>query len=235
MTLTEIAYRLKIFLYAGYEYIETTSALLQKLYPEKVLADDGRKLVNEGSKRFDTAIKSIYDSNFSYRLCYNLRNHLQHNGIDGINFHRNATGNYIILSSHSFAQGDRYIQQRFSDELLAKPDKSIDVIEQLYKYKENMDDLYYSLFTSCSNVFMDRQTVIRIFLELLRKKHDLSIDNTYCIFETQHSSNQTENSVVIYKKSVDFLHAADSIAHFRKICGDGNYSRLMKQAKEMII
>lgn len=221
-TLQEISYRIKIYLYSAYEYIEALDSLLQQLYPTEVVYK--KDTMHEGKKILKEISSGIYDSSFSYRLSYNLRNHLQHSGNNTLNYNFDQTqGNRILLNSHDFARSDNYIQKRFSTELLSKEPVTINVIEHLYEYKNDIDELFNAIHCFCSDVLIDEKLIIYIRTCNIIDRYSSKQDVDYALIETELLDGKQTTFTI---KRINYPEIKDSIREFIKICGEDNYRRL---------
>ncbi len=148
-----ILYRIKIYLNSGLEFVDTLEKSLSKVLPSiciRKIMENGKekdKPKTQGEWLLRDASAKVYDSCFSYRLAYNLRNYLQHVSSEGISFKKNNEKQTIMLDLHKYKQLHQGIQGALKKEIDGISERNIDVIDLCEKYKRNINEIYDLVFS----------------------------------------------------------------------------------------
>jgi len=156
---------------------------------------------SEGIWEFREFVNAIYDNNFTYRLCYNLRNCLQHVGTEGLTLNKDKYGYHVLLNKQQYVNGHSGIQPKFAKELMADNKIEFDVINLLYSYNENINSLFTMIEKYCEekttiDMFEAYYTIHSIFE---RKGYDKNKD----YYLSDFSKSIDANSIKMDLKIID--------------------------------
>ncbi|MCB2295873.1 hypothetical protein LGK95_20635 [Clostridium algoriphilum] len=215
-----IVYNIKVFLYSGLEFIDTCEKLMGKLYPEEItkLKNNGKKkneTFAEGIWKFKEFVKSIYDDNFSYRLCYNLRNCLQHVGSEGLLLNKDKHGYHVLLNKQQYMNSHSGIQKNFAKELKSNSKTTFDIIKFLYSYNENINSLFKMVEKYCEEKIIIDTFEANYSIFSILGQEEYNKNKGYVLIDIAESIDK--NSVDMNFKSIDIAKSIDFVDTHCKI------------------
>lgn len=183
-----ILYRVKVFLFSGLEFIDTLTKCLSAIMPniiEREVLKNNKPTIEkneEGKWILKDITAQVYDQNFSYRLCYNLRNYLQHVSSEGFSFTKNAEKQTIDIDLKRYRILHSGIQKAFDKEISNSDIDRVDVLDACYQYKQNIDDIYKQLCDILISSTTWDEFELSLQMLYLMEQHQCSIDtNNYAL------------------------------------------------------
>lgn len=180
-----ILYRVKVFLFSGLEFIDTLTKCLSAIWPniiEREVLKNNRQTTEkneEGKWILKDIAGQVYDHNFSYRLCYNLRNYLQHVSSEGFSFTKNAEKQTIEVDLKRYRILHTGIQKTFDKELINSDISRTDVLDACYQYKQNMDEIYKKICDKIVSSTTWKEFELSLQMLYLIERHQCNIDLNY--------------------------------------------------------
>lgn len=212
-----IEYQFKIVLNAGLEFMDTIKRYLIHKFPETITKQNGETNKQENHSKgewfFKELSSKIYDDNFSYRLCYNLRNCFQHVGLEGVSLEKNEYGSQIVLDKHNYLNGHAGIQNRFKQELISLPDNKIDLISSINMYNNNLIELYKNI----ELIYHNKHIYDELYSSLLIKKLMPFEENELTKYAILHRDDNNEKNDMLTCK-IDFININKAVEFVEMHC-----------------